>query len=348
MEKERPLLVVLTPVRNEAWILRAFLSATSLWADYIIIADQMSTDGSREIINSYHEKWKVEGGNCKVIMIENNREDIHMAAVRSMLMEEARKIPGDKILVALDADEFWAGDFMQTEGWKKMMNSEPDDVFEFKWMNLCADMKHYLVEPKNEYFNWVTHISDDFWTGDYPEDKFIHEWRLRWSPNSTKEKVHTIDDLQVAHFCHVNTERLKNKWRYYAVSSIAKQNSIYNIVNVYRQYNQTWQNENLISLGGDLFDWYKSQGVDVLGLIDLKDAGQYYVDRVLENICRDGVAKYAILDIWNNEFCEKYHLQDPRNIWQKMVHGYLRLTKKYADKLIIRGMDKIMKRICNL
>ena len=39
----RPTLVVLTPVRNEAWILRAFLEATSLWADHIIIADQMST-----------------------------------------------------------------------------------------------------------------------------------------------------------------------------------------------------------------------------------------------------------------------------------------------------------------
>ena len=45
----RPLLVVLTPVRNEAWVLHAFLKATSLWADHIIIADQMSTDGSRDI-----------------------------------------------------------------------------------------------------------------------------------------------------------------------------------------------------------------------------------------------------------------------------------------------------------
>ena len=50
---EKPLLVVLTPVFNEAWILPAFLKATSLWADYIIIADQMSTDGSREIYKEF-------------------------------------------------------------------------------------------------------------------------------------------------------------------------------------------------------------------------------------------------------------------------------------------------------
>ena len=42
--KQKPLQVVMTPVRNEAWVLKAFLEATSLWADYIIVADQMSTD----------------------------------------------------------------------------------------------------------------------------------------------------------------------------------------------------------------------------------------------------------------------------------------------------------------
>jgi len=38
----QPLLICMTPVRNEAWILHAFLKATSLWADHIIIADQNS------------------------------------------------------------------------------------------------------------------------------------------------------------------------------------------------------------------------------------------------------------------------------------------------------------------
>ena len=83
-----PLKVVLTPVRNEAWVLRAFLEATSLWADYIIIADQMSTDGSREIAKEYP----------KVILIDNNRKEMHMAATRRLLFEEAKKIEGEKLL----------------------------------------------------------------------------------------------------------------------------------------------------------------------------------------------------------------------------------------------------------
>ena len=99
-----PLLVVLTPVRNEAWILHAFLKATSLWADYIIIADQMSTDGSRDIYSQYE----------KVIVVDNPREEMHQARTRQLLFKAAQKIEGDKILFALDADEFLSGDFMNT------------------------------------------------------------------------------------------------------------------------------------------------------------------------------------------------------------------------------------------
>src|SRR5207247_9635192 len=45
--------VVVTPVRNEAWILERFLSVTSRFADHIIVADQRSSDGSRAICSRY-------------------------------------------------------------------------------------------------------------------------------------------------------------------------------------------------------------------------------------------------------------------------------------------------------
>ena len=89
-------------------MLRAFLEATSLWADYIIIADQMSTDGSREIAKEYP----------KVILVDNNRKEMHQAATRRLLFAEAQKIEGEKILFALDADEFLSGDFVSTTDWQ--------------------------------------------------------------------------------------------------------------------------------------------------------------------------------------------------------------------------------------
>ena len=62
----KPQLIVITPVRNEAWVLEAFLTHCSSWADHIIIADQHSTDGSREIAQQFP----------KVTLIDNPTDEI--------------------------------------------------------------------------------------------------------------------------------------------------------------------------------------------------------------------------------------------------------------------------------
>ena len=46
MMKDLPKIIVVTPIKNEDWILDRFLSVTSQFADLIIIADQNSTDKS--------------------------------------------------------------------------------------------------------------------------------------------------------------------------------------------------------------------------------------------------------------------------------------------------------------
>jgi glycosyltransferase involved in cell wall biosynthesis len=74
--------IVLMPVKNEDWILEYSLSCASLWADYIIVADQNSTDRTPEICKNFD----------KVIYIKNDSQ-FHSGAVRRLLLEEARKIP---------------------------------------------------------------------------------------------------------------------------------------------------------------------------------------------------------------------------------------------------------------
>ena len=87
----KPLHVVMTPVRNEAWVLRAFLEATSLWADYIIIADQMSTDGSREIAgNSPTRVLPDVADNCSL------REAQAKLKAMGFKLGPVEYIPGDK------------------------------------------------------------------------------------------------------------------------------------------------------------------------------------------------------------------------------------------------------------
>src|SRR6266513_1643562 len=99
MNSERPLVICLTPVKNEEWIIEKFLACTSLWADHIILADQGSTDRTTEIAKNF----------SKVVLIKNYDEQFNEHFRQQLLVDKAREFPGKKLLIALDADEFFTG-----------------------------------------------------------------------------------------------------------------------------------------------------------------------------------------------------------------------------------------------
>ena len=323
-----PLKVVLTPVRNEAWVLRAFLEATSLWADYIIIADQMSTDGSREIAKEYP----------KVILIDNNRKEMHMAATRRLLFEEAKKIEGEKLLFALDADEFLSGDFVNTEDWKKILKSKPDDSFCWRWMNLKRnDITKYSTF---QHYYWCVHESEALWNGTFP-DNFIHEWRLPWSPNAEDSHTFILDGFCSIHLARVNQLRQKNKERFYQVSTIA-QNSKLSMVSLFRQYHSE-EELDYFDVPQDAYRFYERNGLDIWKYIDMDDEGAYYTNEILGYFRKDGIKKYAMLDLWDEEWMKRNGVEDPRTGAQKLLHKYLQSTMHSSDKFLIRVIDKVLK-----
>ena len=326
--KNRPVFVVLTPVRNEAWVLKAFLKATSLWADYIIIADQMSTDGSREIAKEFP----------KVILIDNDRKEMHQAATRRLLFEEAKKIEGDKILFALDADEFLAGDFVNSKDWKKILNSEPDDSFCWRWMNLKRnDVTKYSTF---QHYYWAVHESENLWEGEFP-DNFIHEWRLPWSPKADDSHKFLLNGLYSIHLARVNQLRQQNKERFYQVSTIGQGRKTSSIA-LYRQYHAEEKLE-FFDVPADAYRFYENNGLDIWKYVDREDEGRYYTDEICRYFERDGLKRYAMLDIWNQEWMGRNGLKDPRNLFHKVLHCYLRKTMPYATRKWARGIDKILK-----
>lgn len=323
-----PKFIVLTPVRNEAWVLRAFLEATSLWADYIIIADQMSTDGSREIAKEYP----------KVILIDNNREEMHMAATRRLLFEEARKIEGDKVLFALDADEFLSGDFVNTEDWKKIMNSKPNDSFCWRWMNLKkGDITKYSTF---QHYYWAVHESEVLWDGIFP-DNFIHEWRLPWSPKAEKNNTFLMNDFCSIHLARINQLRQRNKERYYQVSTVDRNPKI-SCVTLYRQYHAEEELE-YMDVPKDAYCYYEKNGLSLWDYVDMKDEGVYYTTEIMKCFKKDRLKKFAWLDIWDEDWMNRNGLKDPRVWYQKLLHGYLHRTMRFHRSFFVRCIDKVLK-----
>jgi hypothetical protein len=333
MNQQRPLLIVVSIVRNEAWVLDAFLSATSLWADMIIIADQMSTDGSRDIYKRYP----------KVHMIDNDRPNMHQAASRRLVLDEARRIlngNNNAVLFALDADEILEGDFMQSVAWGQIVNSKPNDCFEWRWMNLLpGDATHYDV-PVPYY--WAVHVSEQLWDGIFPDSK-IHEWRLPW-PNTDVREI-KLNDLYSIHFgggYHVNRQR--NKSRFYQVNSM--EDSIrYNVINLFRQYHEISKCE-IYQVPKDAYVYYERIGLDILSMINLLDDGEHFTKEVKAYFEKNGTAKYAMLDIWDEDWCKRNNIETPkRNVVQKIIMWYLRISNPYSRSIIVRAIDKFLKMI---
>lgn len=320
-----PLIIVLTPVLNEAWILPAFLKATLLWADYIIIADQMSTDGSRDLYNEYEN----------VIVLDNPRKEMHQARTRQMLFEAAKKIPGDKILFTLDADEFLSGDFINSAGWKTILNSVSNDVFLFRWMNLHENVEQYTTW---QHYYWAVHMSDDLLDGEFP-DNFIHEWRLPWPKNVNNE--YKIDDISFIHFARINYKRQNNKERFYQVSTVSKLET-YSGIGFYRQYHPI-KDEEYFKLPDNVYDFYKNNNINIFDYINLNDIGNHYTTNVINYIREFGIQKFAKLDVWDKDFLEKNNLNDPRKWYHKILHYYLRKTNKVQKNFIVRIIDKVLK-----
>lgn len=329
--KDRPLLVVVTIARNEAWVLDAFLSAASLWADKIIIADQMSTDGSREIYERYP----------KVHVIDNDMPNMHQAAARRLVLNEAKRVLNgntNAVLFALDADEVLEGNFMQSEAWNKILHSKPNDCFEWSWMNLSGDAKRYTV-PAPYY--WAVHVSEQVWDGIFP-DSNIHEWRLPFPSPYDNEIV--LENFYSIHLGPLNIKRNRNKKRFYEVNSMEDRKR-YNVISVYRQYHSISKKSVSYPVPEDAYAYYQQNGLDILSMLNLEDDGAHYTKEIKDYIAKNGAQKYAMLDIWDAEWSERNGIEIPkRTMMQQLIMWYLKKSNPYQHSFVIRAIDKILKK----
>jgi glycosyltransferase involved in cell wall biosynthesis len=198
MTNGTPKIVVVTPVKNEAWILDRFLSVTSRFADHIIIADQKSTDESVAIC----------GKHPKVTLIENESEDYDEASRQILLINEARNlVKGPRIILALDADEILAADATKQPGWQAMLKAKPGTVlcFEKPDLYLTPDLCIRYNEP------WPLGYVDD---GKEHKAKKVHSIRIPQPDGAPKADFH---DVKILHYGLARPTAQTSKIRWYSV-----------------------------------------------------------------------------------------------------------------------------------
>lgn len=330
----RPLLIVVTPVRNEAWVLDAFLTCASSWSDHIIIADQHSTDGSREIAAKYP----------KVTLVDNDAPEMNQAEARRLLFEAVDEMEGDKIILALDADEFLVKGFENTEGWRRVVESQPNELFCFKWLNLYGDFGHAV--PCQDYMEWACHFAPNTKIADLYrqcEERSIHEMRVPCLPEEQVSYVE-IPDIQFVHLARLNLVRQKNKEDFYQVSSVGKLKKRISAVSAYRSYHHPNPDTEILEPPAELH----AVGSDdnMARLVRKEDHGQYYIDEMKAIFERDGYGKYLKLDIWDNPYLKGAGVCPKVPLRFRMLHTYLRKTQQASNGALVRFIDKLLKYIC--
>lgn len=299
-------LICMTPIKNEAWILDKFLAAASVWADHIIIADQHSDDGSKEIALKYE----------KVIYIENKSKEFNEPERQKLLINESRKISGKKLLIALDADEFISGDAFASRDWHKMIHSEPGTVFKFKWP-------------------FITNTFDKYWAGDAANMPFaymddgaehsgskIHSVRIPFPKHARVQEVH---DFVVMHFMYTDWKRMQSKhywYQCYERCEFPKKSAIA----IFRRYNHMYrvkESEKTL-IPKNWFDGYSELGTD---LQSTTINASYYWDPLVEQM----------VDKYGKDYFQYIDL--PQN--DNLLLRYLRKTRHFEYLFIEKIFDKL-------
>lgn len=298
-------LICLTPVKNEAWILDTFLKSTTLWADYIIIADQNSTDESKEIIRRYP----------KVSLIENNSSTINEPERQKMLINAARQIPGEKILIALDADEIFTPEALDKTTWNTIDSLNAGTVLRFQWATLFPNSRTYWTGYHNPY----GYIDDG---AEHTANSFFHTSRV---PVPDGHPTYDVMEFKVFHFQNMNPERNVRKQRWYQCIEIDNPSIATDAIDIYRKYHhiQMYTSDRMSTIPQKWINEYNQFNIDILKTY--KENNYWYDDEVIKLFNKYGYHHYKKLAIWDDIFKKN----DPRNIIDKLVHFWLKKSQPH-------------------
>lgn len=274
----RPKIVVVTPVKNEAWILPRFLSVTSQFADHIVIADQGSDDESVSICHQYH----------KVTLI-HNRSGYDEAARQRLLIQAARElVTEDKIILALDADEILAANAMSAPGWMSMLTAQPGTILCFEKPDL------YLTTGQCIRYEtpWPLGYVDD---GAEHRPTRIHSIRIP-TPHSAPRLG--VPDVKIIHYALARQGAQSAKRRMYCVIE-----HVLGVSPMWRRrlaYPSEMDWTTLGTLDESPAEWFEGWEKIGIDMHTVKSEDYYWQDHeVLRYFSKYGVRRFWVDDIWD-------------------------------------------------
>ena len=197
-------IIALLPVKNEAWILSAYLSSVTKVADEIIALDDGSVDLTKEVLRSFG------------VVIEdfNQPENVQMPmSLRRKLLLKLGRLRGGTHFIWLDADEAFTAPFIK-EGLQYISKLKPGQKLSMQWLTLWKNHTKYRDDLSVWSNNFKDFIVCDDSKYDF-EDKFFSEGRTQ-GPNNDKTLIRLDPKYgAVLHFQFVPWNRFQMKQAWY-------------------------------------------------------------------------------------------------------------------------------------
>jgi hypothetical protein len=323
--------ICVTPARNEAWIIEPFLKAARFWAGHVIVADQASTD------QTVLKARSIPG----VEVIHNDHPGYDEAHRQRLLLGQARKLSGRRVILALDCDEVLSANCLASPEWKLINEAAPGTVLRFRWVNVLPGFKDAWIPGELIACGFVDDGSDH--TGSR-----IHSRRIPWPDGAP---VLDLQEIVVLHFQYVVWERMESKHRWYQAWECVNHPQK-RPLEIFRQYNHmhgSWDQSEMQAVKPEWLAGYETAGVDFRSLAS--EPVTWWDREVFQMLCQHGPAHFRRLAIWDKDWNalralvggSSVDVTDPRSWWEKTVHRILSATQQHRANWGVRGFEKFLR-----
>lgn len=304
--KRKPF-IVLTPVRDEEWIIESFLKSTLLWADHIILSDQMSNDNTRQIASKFPN----------VEVIENTSTVFNESENRRRLLAKAREITQDAVIFFLDADERLTASILNTDVQEQILGLPPGTAIQINFANVTPEMLYWEVE-----INPVAFVDDGRESDSQGEIHF---------PRTTFEnfvKTAEFENLKLIHLQYLDIDRVRSKHRWYQMWEFL---NIPNTkpVKLYRKYHHmdSIPKELLLPIPQSWLSEYEMRGI---GIFDYLKMDEFWWDSEVNKwFSEHGTRKFRRIAIDDRS---KFGTE-VRSSLDRLIFSYLRKTQPHYRSL---------------
>lgn len=281
--QSRPAIVVLTPLKNDAWILRRFLEVTSVFADRIVVSNEGAAYGSLALCAEFE----------KVTVIDNPSDDWDEGQRQELLLRTARElVPLPRLLLALDTDEILAANAMTSRGWQAMLAAVPGTVLFFEKPDLYLSAASCMRRPLDFAGGFVDDGVAEL------RGRPLHSPRL---PMPDGAPHMTLGDVKFLHYSLVRPEAQKAEARMYAaLENVLGTKTLWQRRRAYSARRVLRPATPIEPTPREWFTAWESRGIDMTTIRDLQP---YWQDvTTLDLLLEYGPRRFWLDDLWEKDW----------------------------------------------